>query len=79
MEEFTKLEENGHETINRMVEKCASIAKKFFDNMERDNIEDLDEEGEEIEVGNVFDDNDDDGGSVDTDDEIFQPRNMVDV
>ena len=42
MEEFTKMEENGHKTINEMMKKCASIAKKFFDNMERYNIEDLD-------------------------------------
>ena len=48
--------------------------------MERDCIENLDEESEEIEVGNLFDkDNNNNGKLVDTDDNVFQLRNIVDV
>ena len=48
MHEFGKLEQDGT-PIGRMIEKCATIAQAFYDDMEEDNLEEEDDEEEEEE------------------------------
>lgn len=44
MKEFELLECEGHQSVEGMIEKCASIAERFYD--ERDDVDDLSENGE---------------------------------
>jgi len=50
MEEFKKLEENGHSSIGKMIAKCADLAHQMHkDGLEEDDADDYDS-GEEEEV-----------------------------
>jgi hypothetical protein len=44
MDEFRKLKESGHESIRKMTEKCAGIARKFYDEMAQDDERDVENE-----------------------------------
>ena len=47
--EFTKLEKEGSKTVAGMIEKCAKIAKTFYDERDADVEEDVEEEDDENE------------------------------
>ena len=61
MHEFGKLEQDGT-PIGRMIEKCATIAQDFYNDMDEDNLEEQDDEEEEEEE-------DDEDGDVENDDD----------
>lgn len=61
MKEFEVLEQTGQEAIEKMIEKCAKIAKKFYDEMPREEA-DNDDDGD--------DDDSIDGNGRSTDDDI---------
>jgi hypothetical protein len=44
MREFQKLQQSGHESINGMIEKCATVAKKFYDKMDEEEGDESDDE-----------------------------------
>lgn len=44
MREFTQLEQSGHDSVAGMIEKCARVAKVFYDRQQE-------EDGDDGEVG----------------------------
>jgi hypothetical protein len=66
MHEFDELEASGHDSVAGMIEKCARVAKVFYDRQQEEEgdevVSDSEEEGEEDGGSeNGYDDDDDDG------------------
>ena len=57
MEQFNNLQTNGHKKIEGLIEKCAKISLKFYEEMDNDNNDDSD------------DDSDDGSDAIDNEDE----------
>ena len=77
MDEFRKLEESGQESIRKMIEKCAGIARKFYDEMDQDDESDV--ENEENDDNNEENDDEMSTETVEGDDSDGDIEDYVEI